>query len=139
MTVQTSVALRNAALDARETATGTAPKLQIRTGAQPASCATADSGTLLAELDLPSDWMAAASSGTKAKAGTWSGTASAAGDAAHFRIKDSSGTTCHWQGSVTATGGGGDMTMSVGGSPSVTLGVGYTFTVDTFTLTEAGA
>jgi hypothetical protein len=28
-----------------------------------------------------------------------------------FRIYDSGGTNCHMQGTVTATGGGGDMTL----------------------------
>lgn len=111
MTIQYSTTVRNGKLDAIETAIGTAPKLQLRTGAQPANCAAADSGTLLCEMTLPSDWLANASSGSKAKSGTWSGTGAAAGTAAHFRIKDSTGTTCHMQGSVTATGGGGDITL----------------------------
>lgn len=104
MALQYSVAVRNAQLDAVETTAGTAPKLQIRTGAQPADCATAASGSLLAELTLPSDWMAAASSGSKTKNGTWSGTASGTGTAQHFRILDSAGTTCHTQGTVGTSG-----------------------------------
>lgn len=111
MTIQYSTNVRNGKLDSIETQIGTAPKLQLRTGAQPANCAAADSGTLLCEMTLPSDWLANASSGSKAKSGTWSGTGAAAGTAAHFRIKDSTGTTCHMQGSVTATGGGGDITL----------------------------
>jgi len=110
MTAQLSTTVRNARLDAVETGIGTTPLLRIRTGAQPASCAAARSGTVLATLTLPSDWMAAASSGTKAMSGTWSdASADAAGTAAHYEIMDSTGTTCHLQGSVTATGGGGDM------------------------------
>jgi hypothetical protein len=131
MTIQTSVAVRNAANDARETAIGTSPKLQLRTGAQPANCAAADSGTLLAELSLPSDWLGASASGAKALAGTWSGTAIAAGTAAHFRIKDTAGTTCHMQGTVTATGGGGDATMD-----NTTLANAQAVSVNTFTMTE---
>ena len=47
--------------------------------------------------------MAAAGSGQKAKSGTWEDTsADAAGTAAHFRIYDSGGSTCHIQGTVTA-------------------------------------
>src|SRR6185369_9730171 len=103
MSLQESVAVRNARLDAIESTIGTAAKLQIRTGAPPADCATADSGTLLAELTLPSDWLAAASSGSKAKSGTWSGTAVAAGTAGHFRVKDSAGTNTGMQGTCTAT------------------------------------
>jgi hypothetical protein len=112
MTVQNSVAVRNARLDSDEATIGTSPILRIRTGAQPATCATADSGTVLVTMTLPSDWMAAASGGTKALSGTWQDTsADAAGTAAHYRIYDSGGSTCHEQGSVTATGGGGDMTL----------------------------
>lgn len=43
MSVQLSVAVRNARLDAIETTIGTGAILTIRTGAQPASCATANS------------------------------------------------------------------------------------------------
>ncbi|MGH7394525.1 MAG: hypothetical protein ACREJF_02835, partial [Candidatus Methylomirabilales bacterium] len=59
------------------------------------TCATADAGTVLADMTLPSDWLAAASSGAKAQAGTWADTsADATGTAAHFRIYASDGTTC---------------------------------------------
>lgn len=124
MTVQYSVAVRNGMLDSQETTIGTTPKVQIRTGAQPANCAAASSGTMLCELPLPSDWMAAASAGTKSLAGSWTGTGAAAGTAAHYRILDSAGTTCHEQGTVTATGGGGDMTLnntSIAVSQAVTI------------------
>lgn len=134
MTLQYGTTLRNNQLDAVETSAGTSPKLQIRTGAQPANCAAADSGTLLAEITLPSDWMAAASSGSKAKSGTWSVAAVAGGTAAHFRLKDSAGSVTHMQGSVTATGGGGDMTVD-----NVVIGNGQTVTVNTFTLTAGNA
>jgi len=70
MTIQLSTAVRNAQADAFESTTGTAAKLQIRSGAAPANCAAADSGTLLCEMTLPSDWLSAASSGAKTKSGT---------------------------------------------------------------------
>src|SRR5689334_19201174 len=112
MTLQYSVTTRNAKLDAIETAVGTSPIMTIRTGSVPANCAAANSGTVLATLTLPSDWMAAASSGSKAKSGTWSDTsADATGTAAHWRIHESTATTCHLQGTVTITGGGGDLTV----------------------------
>ena len=135
MALQLSVAARNALLDAIETATGTLAILKIRTGAPPATCATADSGTVLATASLPSDWMAAASSGTKALSGTWQdASADAAGTAGHFRIYDSAGTTCHLQGTVTATAGGGDMTVD-----NVVFAAGQTFNVTSFTLTAPNA
>jgi hypothetical protein len=112
MAIQFSVAARNAQLDALETTIGTSAILEIRSGAAPANCATADSGTLLASMTLPSDWMANAAAGSKALSGTWQdASANNAGTAGHFRIKDSCGSACHKQGSVTATGGGGDLTL----------------------------
>lgn len=135
MALQQSVSVRNARLDAIETAVGTLAVLKIRTGAPPATCATADSGTVLATCSLPSDWLAAASAGAKAKSGTWEDTAAdAAGTAAHFRIYASDGTTCHLQGTVTATGGGGDMTVD-----NTSFAVGQAFTVTTFTITAGNA
>jgi hypothetical protein len=110
MALQFSVAVRNAMLDAIETAIGTAAVLKIRTGSPPANCATADSGTVLASITLASDWAAAASSGSKAWSGTPSdASADADGTAAHWRLYASDGTTCHAQGTVTITGGGGDL------------------------------
>ena len=131
MTLQYSTAVRNAKLDAVETATGTSAIMKIRTGAAPANCATADSGTVLATLNLPSDWMAAASGGTKALLGTWQdASAENTGTAAHFRIYDSGGATCHAQGTVTLTAGGGDMTVD-----STSFTAAQVFTVTSFTLT----
>src|SRR5438128_2500692 len=115
MSVQQSVTVRNAKLDAVEVAIGLTPVLRFFSGAQPANCAASNSGTELANGTLPSDWMAAAGSGTKAKLGTWTITglaaASTGADIGHYRIYASDGTTCHEQGSVTDTGGGGDMTL----------------------------
>lgn len=99
--MQKSVAVRNAQLDAFETAVGTSAVLKMRTGAMPANCAAADAGTVVATLSLPSDWMAAASNGSKAMTGTWSDTsADASGFASYFRLYASNGTTCHAQGLV---------------------------------------
>jgi hypothetical protein len=133
MTIQLSVAVRNARLDAIETAIGTSPILKIRTGAQPADCATADAGTVLATLTLPSDWAAAASSGAKAKSGTWQDTsADNTGTAAHFRLYASDGTTCHLQGSVGI--GTGDLQVD-----NTSFASGQSFTITAFTLTDGNA
>jgi|SRR5882672_6819206 len=135
MALQYSTSVRNAKLDAVETAIGTDAVMKIRTGAQPADCGTADSGTVLATLTLPTDWMAAASGGTKAKSGTWQDTsADNTGTAAHFRIYASDGTTCHIQGSVTATGGGGQLTVD-----NTSFAAAQSFTVTSFTLTAGNA
>jgi hypothetical protein len=135
MSIQLSTSVRNARLDAIETTIGTSPILKIRSGAAPATCATADAGTVLATLTLPSDWMAAASSGSKALSGTWQdSSADATGTAAHFRIYDSGGTTCHLQGTITATGGGGDMELN-----NTSLATGQNFSITSFTLTDGNA
>jgi hypothetical protein len=136
MAIQLSVAVRNARLDAIETTISTSPTLEIRSGSVPANCAAADSGTVLATLTLPSDWMAAAgtpTAGAKTISGTWQDlSADATGTAAHFRIK--AGATCHLQGTITATSGGGDMEVS-----STSFTAGQSFTVNTFTLTDGNA
>jgi hypothetical protein len=133
MAVQLSVAVRNARLDSIESTTGTAPTLEIRTGAHPTNCAAGDSGTLLASMTLPSNWMNDASGGTKTLTGTWQDlNADAGGTAGHFRIKQ--GATCHLQGSVTATGGGGDLELS-----SVSISALQSVTVTGFTLTDGNA
>lgn len=135
MALQLSATVRNAMLDAIETGVGTSAVLKIRTGAAPANCATADSGTVLATLSLPSDWMAAASGGTKSKSGTWEdASADNTGTAAHFRIYASDGTTVHAQGTVTVTGGGGDLTVD---NTSITAGQVVTITSFTFTAGNA--
>ena len=135
MTLQKSVAVRNAQLDAIETAIGVSAVLKVRTGAVPAGCATADSGTVLATVSLPSDWLGAASAGVKSKAGTWEDTsADATGTAAHWRIYASDGTTCHLQGTVTITGGGGDMIVD-----SVSFVTGQDFLVTAFSITAGNA
>jgi hypothetical protein len=135
MALQLSTAVRNARLDAIETTIGTSPILKIRTGAAPAACATADSGTVLATCNLPSDWMSAASVGSKALFGTWQDTsADNTGTAGHFRIYDSGGTTCHMQGTVTATSGGGDLQVD-----NTSFAAGQQFVISSFTLTDANS
>lgn len=136
MALKYSVTVRNARLDAIETTIGTSAILKIRTGAPPANCAAADSGTVLSTVNLPSDWMAAAASGEKLKSGTWEDTsADATGTAAHFRIYDSGGSTCHIQGTVTSVATGtGDMLVD-----NDAFAAGQNFTVLSFKITSANA
>ena len=135
MAVQNSVAVRNAQADAWETAIGTGARLRIYTGSPPANCAAARSGTLLVEYTLASDWAGAASSGAKTlNSLPLSTTASAAGTAGYYSIMDSAGTTCHEQGTITATGGGGDLTLD-----NTSIASGQTVNVTGFTKTWPGA
>ncbi len=134
MTIQYSVTLRNNQVDQIESTIGTSPKLRLYSGSMPANAAAASTGTLLLEMSLPSDWLTAASGGAKSKSGTWSGSgAVAAGSgtaAGYFRIFDSAGTICHMQGTVSVTGGGGDLTMV-----NVSIAQSQVVTIDTFTVT----
>lgn len=135
MSLQYSVAVRNAQLDAVETTVGTSAIMEIRTGSAPANCAASRTGTVLATFSLPSDWMAAASSGSKAKSGTWQDTsADATGTAGYFTIYASDGTTVGAQGTVTATGGGGDMTVD-----NTSIASGQQVTISTFTLSAGNS
>lgn len=131
MAIQLSVSARNLGLDAIETAAGVSAKLRIYSGAAPANCAAARTGTLLAEWTLASDWSVNAASGTKSLSGTpLATTGAAAGTAGHFALMDNAGTTCHMQGTVTATGGGGDLTLdnlSIASAQAVNI-TGFTLT-----------
>lgn len=133
MSLQYSVALRNAQLDEVETIGGTTPNLLFFSGTVAANCAAADPAGTLATIALPSDWMAAASAGAKALAGSWAGTASGSGTIASWRLKTSGG-TCFAQGTVTATGGGGDLTLD-----NVVVASGQAISITTFTLTAGNA
>jgi hypothetical protein len=136
--MQYSVTLRNNQLDQIEATVGASPRLHLYTGSKPANCAAASSGTMLVNMVLPSDWLAAAASGSKAKLGTWSGTGLAAAgtgaNAGYFRVMDSSGATCHMQGTVTVTGGGGDMTLV-----NTNIAENQAVVVSSFTVTAGNA
>ena len=135
MAIQLSIAVRNARSDAYETAIGTGAIVRLRTGAMPANCAAADSGTVLASITLASEWAAPAANGAKA----WNNlpvafTGSADGILGHYRIYASDGSTCHEQGTITATGGGGDITVT-----NVSLANGQGGTITGKTITEGNA
>lgn len=131
MAIKLSVSVRNARLNAIETTISTDPTLEIRSGSPPTNVDDADSGTLLATLSLPTDWMAAASGGVKGKSGTWQdSSADGTGEAGHFRIK-ASDTTVHIQGTVSESGGGGDMILD-----NTDFAAGQTFTITQFDLTD---
>lgn len=109
--------------------------LEIRSGAAPGAGA-ADAGTLLVSIPLPTPAFGAASNGQADKSGTWEDTsADASGTAAHFRIKqsgDAGGADASQdriEGSVTATGGGGDIELD-----SVDITAGQSVTITAFNI-----
>lgn len=140
MTISNSVAVRNAKLDAEETTIGTAPYLRVYSGTVPAGGVGASLGAavLIAEGILPSDWMANAASGIKAKSGTWAVTGAVGAGASpgsagtFFRIYASDGTTPHKQGTFGASGT--DMTVD-----NNAIATGQVVNVNTFTETAGNA
>jgi hypothetical protein len=135
MTLQYGTTVRNAQLDAFESDTGGTAILKIYdlTAAAPANCGAAITGTVLATLTLPADWMGAANAGTKAIAGSWSdSSADAAGTADWFRIFKNDGVTCQAQGTVDQ--GSGDISLD-----NKVIAAGQTVTISTFTLTAGNA
>ena len=131
MTLQYSAGVVNAQADVIETTIGTSPLLGIFTGGEPANTATANSGSLLCTMALPSDWLAAAALGVKTILGTWQNTsAGGAGTAGYFRIYNTAGTTCFLQGNVSITAGGGDLVLD-----NNVIAVGQQVTITAFTLT----
>lgn len=131
MALQFQEALRNARLDLIESDIGVSPLLKVFTGTPPAATTDADTGTQLANMTLPSDWMGAAAAGAKAKAGTWQDlSGDAAGTPGYFRIYTSGG-TCKIQG--TCGVGSGDLSFDA------TISLGGSVTINTFTLTEGNA
>lgn len=128
MAWQKSVAARNAGLNA-EMALIANGVLKVFTGAAPANVAAANSGTTLVTITLPASPFAAASGGVIAKQGTWADASNDnSGNAGHFRIYASDGTTCHFQGTVGTTGA----EMIVADISVVAAG---TFTINSVTIT----
>lgn len=127
MTLTLKTTTANSVLDnLYDTLFGTSPVVTIRTGA-PAGPDNAAGGSLLCTITAPATAFSAAASKSKAKTGTWSNAASGAGTAGHFRFTNT-GDTVREEGTVTATGGGGDMTVD-----NTSIASGQTVTVTTYT------
>lgn len=123
MALRLATAARNAAADAVVDlidAGAGAGTVKIYTGSQPATGDTAESGTLLATIAYADPAFGSAASGTATATDPAAVNASATGTAGWFRVEDSTGANV-FDGDVTATGGGGVMTLSttslVSGSP----------------------
>ncbi len=135
MTVQWSTTLRNALLDAWETAIGTSAKVMLYSGSMPANVAAATTGTKLVEFDLGSDWAGNAASGIKSLNSLPATTTGITiGSLGYYRVFASNGTTCHEQGTITITGGGGDMTVN-----STSVVTGQTVNITLWSKTAPGA
>lgn len=111
--------LTNLVVDALDAGAG-AGTVQVRTGSQPASAGDAATGTLLATVTLADPAFGASANGTATATDPAAVNAVATGTAGWFRALDSNAVVV-MDGSVTATGGGGDMEVSttaiVSGTP----------------------
>ena len=134
-TIQLSTPVRNARLGAYKSTIGPSPILRMYSGPLPANCAAAATGDLLVEMALPSDWLTAPSNGSASMLGTWQdASADAQGTLGYYRILDGTGATCHEQGDITMTGGGGAMTVD-----NTSVAPGQRVTVTSFTRTDNNA
>lgn len=136
MTIRINTAVRNAmvnAVTALADAGSAAGHVRIYTGSQPATPATTATGTLLLDIPLNDPAFDVAASGGSASADVTpqpTATAGATGTAGWFRLLDSNDVAI-LDGSVTATGGGGDCTLS---TTSITSGLSVALTAITFSV-----
>ena len=116
-----------------ETAVGSGGRLTFYSGTIPATADTALSGnTALAQLSVASaNFMADPTNGVSGLISTLTVTAAATGTMSFYRWETTAG-ACIQQGSVTATGGGGDITFS-----SVSVTAGQTVNLTSYTQTAS--
>lgn len=126
-------ARKNAALNAVTAAidAGAGPgTIKIYTGTSPGP-GSAATGTLLATVTLVDPSFGAASGGSATLADPAAVTAVASGTAGYCRVQDSTGAVV-MDGTVTATGGGGDLTLA-----STSISSGQTIDITGGTLTQS--
>lgn len=134
MAIQYSTTHRNNNLADITTQAGATAFLLIYTGAQPANCGTAASGTLLASLPLSNPIAPAPSGGVLTMSAVTSANTGNAGTAGYWRICTSSaGTTVVAQGAVAVSGS--DLNFAGG----IIWTSGETINVTSFTITATGA
>lgn len=134
MATRLSTSARNASADAAVDlldAGAGAGEIEVRTGAQPATPNTAPTGTLLLTFTLNDPAFGAAAAGVATLQGVpLAAVGAAAGDAGWFRAMDSNGNAV-FDGSVTATGGGGQLELS---TVAVSVGLDVEITAGTYTV-----
>lgn len=129
-----TTAIRNAMTDAIvDSVDGGSPgTIEIRSGTRPADPATTATGTLLATVTLANPAFGASSGGSATISDPAAVTAVATGTATWFRAKNSGG-TAQFDGQVTATGGGGDLTLT---TTSIVSGMSVDITGGTITVPQ---
>ena len=131
MALSITAAVAQSLASALATAVGSAATINIYSGSKPATPETAASGTLLCTVTISGSFTA--SGGSITAADPASASPAASGTAGYFRLATSGGTAI-LDGTVTATGGGGDMQL---GSTTITTGVPVDLGVPTFTVPVA--
>lgn len=133
MATRISTASRNAAADAIAVLLD-GGYIEIRDGAQPATPATAASGTLLGTLNLGGPAFGAAANGTAtANAITDDNDADASGTAGWFRAYDAIDNAVI-DGAITGEGGGGELELD-----DTDIVAGGVISVNSWTITMPGA
>lgn len=131
MALSISAAAAQAMGAALATDIGSGATIEIRSGSKPATPETAASGTLLATVTISGSF--SSTGGVLTAADPASASPAASGTAGYFRVKTSGG-TAKIDGTVSASGGGGDMQL---GSTTITTGVPVDLGVPTFTVPVA--
>ena len=134
MTLRYNPTLRTAQATAIATEAGTGAQIKLYTGLQPASVATAPSGTLLGTLVVAGALGTGSAGVLTFNTVTSDTSADNSGTAGWFRLMKADGTTGVLDGSITPTGGGGDMTLN---TTSVTAGGTIAITSGTITTGNA--
>jgi len=133
MALSLATSARNAMCDALVDLLDAGPAagtIQIRSGTRPANPNTTATGTLLATVTLIDPAFGSAASGVATLSDPAAVTAAASGTATWFRALDSTGAAV-FDGDVTATGGGGDLTLA---TTSITSGLSVDITGGTVTM-----
>jgi hypothetical protein len=130
MTLRYNATLRTAQATAIATEAGSGAQIKIYTGTQPASVATAPTGTLLGTLVISGTFGTATGGVLTFNTVTSDTSADTGGTAGWFRIMKSDGTTGVLDGNITTTGGGGDMTLN-----TTTITAGGTIAISSGTIT----
>lgn len=108
MAISIGTALAQAMAAAAATDIGAGATIELRTGAKPATVATAASGTLLGTVAISGSFSATGAVLTSADPAAVAVVAS--GAAGYFRVKTSGG-VAKIDGTITEAGGGGDMIL----------------------------
>ena len=133
MATQYSVAARTSQMASLNTTIGINAQIILYSGAAPANVGTAPTGTLLVQFVGNATAFGSAAAAVLTASAVTGVNATAAGVAGYYRINTSAGVAVT-QGTITGTGGGGDMILT---NTNITANQSCNFT--SFTITAFGA